>query len=398
MSNSLSIAAVSATLRTLLFSHLQGEFPDVDVTTLPPDKARSKDATHHQINIFLFQVTHNPNLRNMEMPTPGRMNEGGFAPLALRLSYMLTAYSPADDDVASHKVLGKAMLVLHDHALLGAEEIRTALAGNDLHLQVERVRITPDQLSLEDVSKLWTAFQSQYRISVVYQVSAVLIESARARRAPLPVLRSQISSRAGLPAPFPVLEAVLPADPQTGARLGETVALQGVNLGGDTVAVRFNHPQWTAPVDVAASDVTAARLTVAIPNDAVAWPAGMYSVAGVIQRAGEPTRTTNALPLALAPRLTSIAVSPRAGDNSVTLTVGFEPRARVEQRVSLLVGDLEVPAPPRGSAVASLAFTVPDAPTGEHYVRLRVDGVDSLRVDRSVTPPVFDVSQRVVLP
>ncbi|QSQ27592.1 DUF4255 domain-containing protein [Pyxidicoccus parkwayensis] len=398
MSNSLSVAAITATLRTLLFSHLQGDFPDVDVTTMPPDKARSKDATHHQINIFLFQVTHNPNLRNMEMPTQGRMNEGGFSPLALRLSYMLTAYAPADDDVAAHKVLGKAMLVLHDHAVLGPEELRTSLPGNDLYQQVERVRITPDQLSLEDVSKMWTAFQSQYRISVIYQVSAVLIESTRARRSPLPVLRSQISSQAGLPAPFPVLQAVLPPDPQTGARLGETVVLQGGNLAGDTVAVRFNHPQWTAPVDVTASDITAARLSVAIPNSPATWPAGMYSVAAVIVRAGEPTRTTNALPLALAPSLTSITVGARAGDNSVTLTVGFEPQVLVEQRVSLLVGDREVSAPTRATAVASLAFVVPDAPTGEQYVRLRVDGVDSLRVDRSVTPPVFHVSQRVTLP
>ncbi|MGE6761510.1 DUF4255 domain-containing protein [Corallococcus interemptor] len=398
MSNALAIAAVTATLRTLLFNHIQGETPDIDVTTLPPDKARDSEATNHQLNLFLFQVTHNAALRNMELPTPGRTNEGGFPPLALRLSYMLTAYAPADDDIASHSLLGRAMLVLHDHAVLGPEEIRTALPGNDLYKQVERVRLTPETLSLEDVSKLWTAFQTQYRISVVYQVSAVLIESTRVQRAPLPVLTSRISARAGLPAPFPVLEGVLPADRYTGARLGETVVLQGTNLAGDLVRVRFNHPQWTAPVEVAASDLTAARLSVVVPNDAVAWPAGMYSVAAVIQRGSDPVRTTNALPLALAPRITSTAVSPRAPDGSVTLTVHFEPQARVEQRVSLLLGEREVPAPARVGPVGALAFSVPDAPTGEHYVRVRVDGVDSLRVDRSVSPPVFDPSQRVVLP
>jgi hypothetical protein len=30
-------------------------------------------------------------------------------------------------------------------------------------------------------------------------------------------------------------------------------------------------------------------------------------------------------------------------------------------------------------------------------VRLRVDGVDSLLVDRSVSPPVFDTSQKVTV-
>jgi hypothetical protein len=397
MSNSLAIAAVTSTLRTLLFNHLQAGTPDISVTTLPPDKARGS-ATNNQLNLFLFQVSPNAALRNMELRTQGLTNGGGLPPLALRLSYMLTAYAPGDDDIDSHKLLGKAMLLLHDHTVLGAEEIRTALDGNDLYKQVERVRVTLDPLSLEDVSKLWTAFQTQYRISVVYQVSAVLIESTRARRAPLPVLSSQITAQAGLPAPFPMLEAVSSPSPYTGAQLGDTVILQGANLAGDSVHARFSHPQWTAPVDVAATDISATRLTVGIPNDATAWPAGMYSVAAVIQRAGQPVRTTNALPLALAPRVTNIAVSPRAGDNSVTLTLTFEPQVRVEQRVSLLLGDREVPAPSRTNPVGTLAIRVPDAPVGQHYARLRVDGVDSLRVDQSVTPPVFDPSQRVTLP
>ena len=54
------------------------------------------------------------------------------------------------------------------------------------HEQIERVRITPQPLSVDELSKLWTAFQTHFRISAAYQVSVVLIESTRpnVRRCP----------------------------------------------------------------------------------------------------------------------------------------------------------------------------------------------------------------------
>ena len=63
------------------------------------------------------------------------------------------------------------MGVLHDHPLLGAEEINGALPESDLDQQVERVRITPQPMSVEEMSKLWTTFQTQYRMSAAYQAS-----------------------------------------------------------------------------------------------------------------------------------------------------------------------------------------------------------------------------------
>ncbi|TQF08881.1 DUF4255 domain-containing protein, partial [Myxococcus llanfairpwllgwyngyllgogerychwyrndrobwllllantysiliogogogochensis] len=310
MSNSLSIATVTATLRTLLFNHLQVDTPDVAVTTLPPDKARARDATHHQLNLFLFQVSHDVSLRNMEFPPKSKPGESGFPPLALRLTYVLTPYAPSDDDVESHKLLGKAMNVLHDHPLLGSEELRVAVPGNDLYRQVERVRITSEPLSLEELSKLWTMFQTQYRVSVVYQASVVLIESTRPHRAPLPVLRPVLTVLPDTLPPFPLLEAVTPPQQQASARLGDVLVLTGQYLAGGTVGVRFSHPLWTAPVTRPATDVTASRLTVAIPNDAVGWPSGTYGVSVVITDANNVEHTTSALPLTLAPRLTSITPNP----------------------------------------------------------------------------------------
>ena len=104
---------------------------------------------------------------------------------------MLTAYgSENDDESVSHRVLGGAMSVLHDHPLLDAQEISDALAGSGLETQFERVRITPIALPMDEMSKLWTALQSNYRLSAGYEITVLLIDgSERPVKAALPVLK-----------------------------------------------------------------------------------------------------------------------------------------------------------------------------------------------------------------
>jgi hypothetical protein len=82
---------------------------------------------------------------------------------------------------------------------------------------------------------------------------------------------------------------------------------------------------------------------------------------------------------------------------------GHEQPVLQEQRVALLFGDREVPfAFPKPSgplttpiSFQDLSFDLGALPVGKYFVRLRVDGVDSLLVNRNVTPPQFDQSQRV---
>ena len=81
----------------------------------------------------------------------------------------------------------------------------------------------------------------------------------------------------------------------------------------------------------------------------------------------------------------------------MTLTVTCRPAVRPEQAVSLLLGSREVRAEPEAAPAGTLTFEVVRARPGEHWLRLRVDGVDSRLVDRSVSPPVFDPSQRVTV-
>ena len=91
MSNSLAIAAVTATLRNLLNNNQTGlptELADVDITTKPLDKAGngngSNDGSGNQVNLFLYQTEPNPAWRNMDMPIQVKTGEAGQPPLSFK--------------------------------------------------------------------------------------------------------------------------------------------------------------------------------------------------------------------------------------------------------------------------------------------------------------------------
>src|SRR5262249_57759724 len=83
-------------------------------------------------------------------------------------------------------------------------------ASSDLADQVESIRLTPQALSTEEISKLWTAIQSHYRPTAAYQASVVLIESRRSRRAALPVANDERRIYV-VPFRFPAIDPVVPA-------------------------------------------------------------------------------------------------------------------------------------------------------------------------------------------
>lgn len=400
-----AIAAVTATLQAILGTEIvtDPDLTDTTVTALPLDKARGTNTTN-QLNLFLYQVLPNAAWRNMDMPKTVRPGENGMSPLALDLHYLITAFGRENDTSQpfDHHLLGKAMSILYDHALLGPEEISTAFPGSGLESQPDRVRITWQPLSLEDISKLWMGFATQYRLSVGYDVSVTLIDSTQPVSAPLPVLKVGPTGKgpfalASIVPPNPTLTCVTPPNRQTSARLGDILTITGLNLAGTNISVVFDHPLWSATVAVAPNPgATASQITVQIPNDAVHWPAGFYTVSVQLQRPQETyQRTTNQLSFSLAPAFTITPASAPAGN--ITYTVNSSPQVWVGQIVSLLVGSLEIAATAFTAQTGTLTFAATSVAAGSYYVRLRIDGVDSILVNRAVTPPAFDSTQQVTV-
>ncbi|MDX1530155.1 MAG: Pvc16 family protein, partial [Rhodothermales bacterium] len=287
--------------------------------------------------------------------------------------------------------------------------------------QVELVKVTPEVMSAEEISKLWAAFGASYRPSAAYLASVVLIEAERPVRTPLPVLtrgprdpatgaEEGVAVIPGLVPPYPTLTEIRPPDNQPSAELGDTVRLLGHHLGGTGHRVVFDHPRRTGLIELTPlpGDVTAEEIALALEEnpatDPEEWPAGLWTVYVAVTQDGDE-RISNEWPLALAPRIAAVTATTAGTTTTVDVTV--EPEVRPGQRTALIVGQREAPAEadswPTDSSgnplpTGALTFEFEDLASGTYPVRLRVDGVESHLIDRTQTPPLFDPGQQVTVP
>lgn len=423
MSSALAIAGVTAVLRDLLNDGLinhdvSGMLGSIKVSALSPDRVVPVNGTENtQLNLFLHQVSPNLGWRNEGLPArdgSGR-NRLSNPPLALDLHYLLSAYGA--EDLHADILLGYAMQILHETPVLTRSAIRTALqpspdvgtalppalqalADCGLADQVEQIKITPEYLSSEEMSKLWTAVQSHFRLTAAYLVSVVLIDAAIPTRATLPVLsRGPVDPNTGrdrgvvvepsLLPPYPTIETVSPTSKQSAATVGATVDISGHHLDGTDWSVLLSNTRLQIEAEV--TDVIGESST-SVPFTAPDIPVGIYQLTLRVVRPGETEpRTSNQLAVIIGPEITTawpMSVA-RDGAGTAVITLDCQPQVRPEQRVSLLLGTREVPAEPFNTATRTLSFVVEAASVGDYLARLRVDGIDSAIIERAATPPVF---------
>ncbi len=443
MSSPLAIGAVSAVLRNLLDNGLvdiSGALGPVTVSAIAPDRIDldAADASP-RLNLFMHHAGENAAWRNRELPSRNALGDRiTNPPLALDLDYLVTAYGFAD--LQAEILLGYAMHILHERPMLDRAAIRRALdpspldvsmlppafqalVAADLADQFEAVRITPVPMSSDEMSKIWSAVKTHYRPSAAYRVSVLLIETTRAARSSLPVLsRGIVDEDTGrdrgvvvqpdLLPPGPTLLKVVPPLQQSAARLADMVSVGGVRLNGANVRARLRHRLVDAPLDLPALVAVGGRsASFVLPADGAAHaglPAGLWQLSFVLTPAGEAVeRETNMLPLLLAPDpaivadavlgLNAVQIQRVAGVVSVRLFA--RPQVRPEQTAVLALGTHTAVAARRVAAGDALEFSfAPAVPAGSAWLRLRVDGVDSLLVDKNAVPPRFRPEHQVAVP
>jgi hypothetical protein len=452
MSSAFAIAAVTAVLKDLLnnglIDHDLSALGNVMVTALPPDRIATTNADEHsQLNLFLYQVSPNSGWRNAGLPS--RDANGGRLtnpPLALDLHYLLTAYGK--EEFHAEVLLGYAMQLLHETPVLTRAAINKTLkpalpAGvtlptgiqmlstSDLADQVELIKICPQFLNTEELSKLWAAIQAHYRPTAAYHLSVVLIEAGKPTKNPLPVLKRGKEDRgpaaqADLIPPFPTIEAITLPKNQISALLGDTLTIAGHHFAGEsgdpaqvTLILRLATTRLPQPLDITVPAIKRSdkRIEQLIPDQpGVYYPAGFYRLSILVMPNGKPdeTRTTNELPLLLAPQITAIGgqalplppqpplsltrtnIQGDLGDVTVNLTC--DPEVLPDQPVALALGDREIPAEAHPVRTGALSFIVKRIRAGDYRLRLRVDGVESLLINRSDKQQAkFDDSQQVTI-
>ena len=428
MSSALAIAGVTAVLRDLLNDGLINHNvsgvlgSSVTVSVLAPDRvvvAGGSEAS--QINLFMYLVTPNLGWRNEALPSrdaSGRLQLTN-APLALDLHYLLSVYSGGD--LHAEILLGYAMQLLHEMPVLTREAIRTALSPSPdvgaalppalralvdagLEDQVEQIKLTPQYLNTEEMSKLWTAMQSHFRPTAAYTASVVLIQSRRPARSPLPVLsrgpvdpltqrERGIAVNPGMTPSVPILTAAVPPARQPVARIGDTIDLHGHDLDGSGREALLSNDRFGIDTPLAAlapgaDAATLLRFTLA-PGLAATLPVGVYRVGARMLRTGDPApRETNRLGLTLAPQMTNLPLAvTRDGDGTARFTIEFTPALRAGQDAVLVLGRDEYRPQAVGLTPTTLSFELAHAPVGSLLARLRIDGIESPVIDLSKTPP-----------
>jgi hypothetical protein len=202
-----------------------------------------------------------------------------------------------------------------------------------------------------------------------------------------------VSVQPDLVASVPTIETVVPAGQQSVVWLGAPVDLTGHHLVGAARQVhlvndRFRIDEVLAAIGGDEQD----RIQFVIPAARTAdFPAAMYQTAAELTPPGDTTpRQTNSMALVVAPRITNVPMSVTVdASGTAGFTVEFTPEYRPGQSVSLILGSTEVTPENTSAQTGSLDFAVPNAPLGNHLVRLRIDGIESPVVNRTTTPPTF---------
>ena len=414
MSNSLAIAAVTTTLQNILFSGLREELGSGNITALPLDRAR-RDSDSNQINLFLYHAVPNPAWRSRPKRTQVKRGIREEPPLGLDLYYTIVAYGKDDDEVASHQLLGSVMSIFHDRKQLNAAEIAAATAErlprSNLHQQIDSINIVPLSLPFEENAKIWQLFQTQYRVSVAYLVSVVILDSSAPVNVALPVLPHMNGKVGGGSSPIlnpsiPRLKGIQLPNRQRSAHLGNVITLRGTLLNRRDISVRLQHPRLDEAIALSPLPaVTAEELRVRLPERlqdpriVSRWLAGIYTLSLVVPQ-GESEGRSEKLPLALAPQVMGI-YSREEGNGVITVEIACIPQVRPRQQVVLLLGDRGVALqgaialPEDPTEPSMLVFRVKNVPSGDYVVRLRVDGADSIPVDFGAKPLGFAPNQRL---
>jgi hypothetical protein len=316
--------------------------------------------------------------------------------LGLDLHYLLTFYG-SDANLEPQRLMGLVARKLHAQPVLARADIAAAvaaaidggsvhfLAASDLAAQVEMVRFTPVNFSLEEMSKLWSVFlKTDYVLSAAYVASVVLIETDEPPPgSALPVLKPVVAAVPFSPA---VVEAVDPNPVELAAGATLRLALVGRNMDpGDRVTFSTPGREGTLAGAVEAGSRNERML--------VAGPAGLrpgLNAVRLVRMAPVPPAParvlfeSNAVSFVLLPKV--ISLNPAAAQPG-RITGVLSLQAGPTQRVSLVLsrvgaaGAFMLPSAPHAAETDTFTFDRTfnggSVPAGTYLARVRVDDAET---------------------
>ena len=382
MSDFTGVQAITATLREILLQRM-AEPPTITAAGLNVDIS---DVDPPILNLFLYRITESAGLKNKDLPDMAGPLSLGRPPLSLELHYLITATGlDPNDDRGAHRVLGDAMLTLHDHPIIAKDD---PLLDPALQNAAELITVTMEQLDTEELSKIWTAATAPVRLCTGYKVTVVQLESTRPRRVAKPVLappaagprvyavpldRPVIAS-VGVMRLLPDLSVVEQNVPYV--RVDEQLVVRGTGFFPGT-RVMLGDVDATASIDPAS---TSSRMLVQVVDAALQPCVQRLQLIRDVE-VGEPPDErvfpflrSNVSAFVLIPTITT--VSPADGPDGTVITVAGQRLFRAEAPSMVLVGDRAFLL--AAGTPTQVQLAVSGLPAGVYPVSVRVNGAESI--------------------
>jgi len=122
-----------------------------------------------KLSIYLYRITENASTKN-QVPAQGDGAQLRKPPLALDLHYLVT---PLVGTVTDQQIiLGKVMQILYDRAILQGTDLTGSLVSSG-----QTLRVILNTVPLEELTRVWQSMEMSYRLSVVYLVRVIMVDS-----------------------------------------------------------------------------------------------------------------------------------------------------------------------------------------------------------------------------
>ncbi|XGW00358.1 MAG: DUF4255 domain-containing protein [Leptolyngbya sp. BL-A-14] len=412
MSNYLAIATITATLQRILQASIQGDVDGARVTTLQPRQI-GNGTPETGINLFLYHVKRNNAFGNVDTATHRVKANVVKRQTALDLHYIVSCYGN-ETELEPQRLLGSVVRIFNDRPTVALDVVQATiadpsfrfLAEADLTEQIQQLNICPLDLSLDDLSKVWSVFfQAPYLLSAIYKVTVVMIEGEESLPKALPVRDRKLGGVAAFPHQ-PIVEQV---HAQTGkldpVLSNSTLIIRGRNLEGTSTLIRIGEAQ-IVPSQCSSSQLTASLMGIP-PGMLQAGVQGLQVIhqipLGTTFTEGTSNVESNSAPFVLRPTIEQVRFNSqtRPGDDYCTgmLSVRVDVRVGMKQRVILILNEWSIDtalayqfaAMPRDVETDTIEIPIEKVKPGDYLLRLQIDGAESiLEVDTDPASATFD--------
>lgn len=172
MANLFGIHSVGDSLMTYLRNAYPAELRtehDCTFSVVSSGELENFTAGSPTVTLYLYRVNVDEHQRNR--PLQRQNGRQQYAALAVDLHFLLTIW--AESPVTEHTVCAWVLQQLHLHPVMDLSSLTTD-GGWGPH---ETVQIIPEELSNEDLMRIWDALSPGYRLSLSYIARSVVIDS-----------------------------------------------------------------------------------------------------------------------------------------------------------------------------------------------------------------------------